>query len=200
MNDRAKTNSPGSTSQFIAALVIVLSGVSVGSWIVIRQESAAQAPRLHPRPKITSEGATSIARTPPPGDLLPTNDMIWIGGGSFSMGAEVEDVHPVTGERLEPNSSGLLRAADEKPVHRVNVNGFWMDETEVSNEQFDRFVHATSYVTTAEKVPDPRDFPGAPPENLVPGSIVFNAPSGDVPLNKIVYFRPLEEVRRESSR
>lgn len=51
-----------------------------------------------------------------------------------------------------------------------------MDETEVTNEQFAEFVKATGYVTIAEQKPKPEDFPGAPPENLVPGSLVFVAP------------------------
>lgn len=65
---------------------------------------------------------------------------------------------------------------DEKPVHQVTVGGFWMDKTAVTNEQFERFVRATRYVTVAERKPDPRDFPGVPTENLVPGSIVFSPP------------------------
>jgi formylglycine-generating enzyme required for sulfatase activity len=58
-----------------------------------------------------------------------------------------------------------------------------MDKTEVTNEQFERFIRATAYVTTAERTPDPREYPGAPPENLVAGSIVFNPPAAEVPLN-----------------
>ncbi|MBI3877493.1 MAG: formylglycine-generating enzyme family protein, partial [Verrucomicrobia bacterium] len=64
--------------------------------------------------------------------------------------------------------------SDEKPVHEVMVDGFWMDKYEVTNEQFEKFVQATRYVTIAERKPDPRDFPaGTPVESLVPGSIVF---------------------------
>lgn len=62
---------------------------------------------------------------------------------------------------------------DEKPVHEVTVDGFWMDETEVTNEQFEKFVRATGYVTVAERKPDPREYPNVPPEKLVAGSIVF---------------------------
>ncbi|HVQ28795.1 MAG TPA: SUMF1/EgtB/PvdO family nonheme iron enzyme, partial [Vicinamibacteria bacterium] len=65
---------------------------------------------------------------------------------------------------------------DARPVHRVAVDAFWMDATEVTNEQFEKFVKATRYVTIAERQPDPKDFPGAPPENLVPGSICFQPP------------------------
>lgn len=57
-----------------------------------------------------------------------------------------------------------------------------MDATEVTNAQFAKFVAATGYVTVAERKPKPEDFPGAPPENLVPGSIVFTPPADPVPL------------------
>lgn len=66
--------------------------------------------------------------------------------------------------------------ADVRPIHKVHVDAFWMDQTEVTNEQFADFVKATGYVTIAEQKPKAEDFPGAPPENLVPGSLVFVAP------------------------
>jgi len=81
-------------------------------------------------------------------------DMVWIPGGSFSMGSE--DSYP-----------------EEGPIHQVTVDGFWMDSYEVTNEQFARFVEATGYVTLAERPLNPAEFPGAPAENLVPGSLVF---------------------------
>ena len=58
-----------------------------------------------------------------------------------------------------------------------------MDATEVTNEQFAAFVKATGYVTVAERKPRAEDFPGAPPENLVAGSVVFTPPDHAVPLN-----------------
>ena len=92
-----------------------------------------------------------------------TNGMVWLPSGSF----------------LRGSTNGQ---SDEKPVRELTLDGFWMDATEVTNEQFERFVKETGYVTTAERKPDPRDFPGAPPENLVAGSIVFSPPPGEVPL------------------
>ena len=92
-----------------------------------------------------------------------TNGMVWIPGGTFWMGAE----------------NGK---SDEKPVHQVTVDGFWIDKTEVTNEEFERFVKATGYVTIAERKPDPKDYPGADPAMLVPGSIVFRPPDGEVSL------------------
>ena len=81
--------------------------------------------------------------------------------------------------------------ADEKPAHRVHVDGFWMDETEVTNAQFRAFVEATHYVTTAERKPLwedlqkqlPPDTPKPPDDRLVAGSIVFTPTDGPVPLD-----------------
>ena len=56
-------------------------------------------------------------------------------------------------------------------------------QTEVTNEQFARFVQATGYVTLAEQTPRAEDFPGAPPESLVPGSVIFTPPQHAVPLS-----------------
>ncbi len=71
---------------------------------------------------------------------------------------------------------------DARPIHRVRVRGLWVDRTEVTNDQFGDFVAATGYVTVAERTPRAEDFPGAPPENLVAGSIVFTPPDVFVPL------------------
>src|SRR4029079_2022094 len=55
-------------------------------------------------------------------------------------------------------------------------DGFWMDATTVTNAEFRRFVEATGYVTLAERPPRGEDYPGALPEMLVPGSVVFSQP------------------------
>ena len=117
-------------------------------------------------------GGVTDPSTVPPG---PTPEgMAWIPGGEFSMGC----VDP----RSLPGGGGESMA-DARPVHRVQVNGFWMDVHEVTNDQFAAFVAATGYVTIAERTPQAEDFPGAPPENLVAGSIVFRPPSDPVPLH-----------------
>ncbi len=74
------------------------------------------------------------------------------------------------------------RLHDEQPEHEVELDGFWMDKTEVTNDEFKKFVDATGYVTTAEKTPKREDFAGQvpdlaaiPEENLVAGSICFNS-------------------------
>ena len=81
------------------------------------------------------------------------------------------------------NHEMAMPSNDAEPVHRVRVDGFWMDRTVVTNEQFEKFVTATGYVTVAERTPRQEDFPDAPPENLVAGSAVFTAPEHAVPLD-----------------
>lgn len=99
--------------------------------------------------------------------------MVWIPGGEFSMGSDVasDALCDIPGVTL-----------DAQPIHRVTVRGFWMDATEVTNEQFAAFVQQTGYLTIAERPPDPADFPGAPAELLVPGSTVFKSPGRPVDL------------------
>jgi formylglycine-generating enzyme required for sulfatase activity len=77
------------------------------------------------------------------------------------------------------------RYPEEAPVHSVGVDGFWMRKFAVTNDEFGRFVDETGYVTVAERPLDPTDFPGAPPENLVPGSLVFAKTSGPVDLGDL---------------
>ncbi len=79
--------------------------------------------------------------------------------------------------------SDEVRFPDAGPVHKVYVDGFWMDRTTVTNEQFAKFVQATGYVTTAERWADQAQYPDAPPEMLRPGAPVFTPPTGPVPLN-----------------
>jgi formylglycine-generating enzyme required for sulfatase activity len=100
--------------------------------------------------------------------------MVWIPGGEFSMGSHVES-------ESHCEMPGITR--DALPVHRVYVDGFWMDATELTNEEFARFVKATGYMTIAERTPAAADFPGVPQENLVAGSTVFTPASEPVPLD-----------------
>jgi formylglycine-generating enzyme required for sulfatase activity len=109
----------------------------------------------------------------PPPKQTP-HGMVWIPGGEFSMGAQdppgMDDV-------------GMKATLDSRPIHRVYVDGFFMDKTDVTNAEFEAFVKATGYVTVAERKPSPEDFPGAPPENLVAGSVVFAPPNHPVRLD-----------------
>ena len=96
--------------------------------------------------------------------------MAYIKGGTFRMGAE-----------------GF---ADATPIREVTVDGFWMDEHEVTNAQFSRFVAATGYQTVAERPLDPKDFPNVPLDALQPGSAVFTPPSQAVTLgNHLQWWR-----------
>ena len=72
---------------------------------------------------------------------------------------------------------------EEAPAHRVAVDGFWIDAKQVTNAEFRRFVKATGYETVAERAPLAEDYPGALPELLVPGSVVFDQPDQRVSLN-----------------
>lgn len=90
--------------------------------------------------------------------------MVWIPGGTFLMGAN--DFYP-----------------EERPAHRVTVDGFWMDEHPVTNAEFNGFVNATGYVTVAERVPNPADYPGIDPAVLVPGSLFFRRPESRIGLH-----------------
>jgi formylglycine-generating enzyme required for sulfatase activity len=71
---------------------------------------------------------------------------------------------------------------EEAPVHTVAVGRFSIRATTVTNARYAKFVEATGYVTVAERPLDPKDYPGAPVENLVPGSLVFTMTSGPVDL------------------
>lgn len=97
---------------------------------------------------------------------MPTPPQVWVPGGSFTMGSDVH--YP-----------------EEAPARRVQVDGFWIDVYEVTNTDFAAFVDATDYVTVAERPLDPADYPGAPIENLVPGSLVFTATPGPVDLRHL---------------
>jgi len=72
---------------------------------------------------------------------------------------------------------------DAKPLHKVTLKGFWMDEHEVTNAEFEIFVKATNYITVAERELNPADFPGVSPESLLPGSGVFSPPNQKVSLD-----------------
>jgi formylglycine-generating enzyme required for sulfatase activity len=95
--------------------------------------------------------------------------MVWIPGGEFSMGAD--------SPTEDHGSSASQATADARPIHRVYVDGFWMDRTEVTNGEFAAFVEATGYVTVAERAPRREDFADVPAAQLKPGSVVFSRPS-----------------------
>ena len=142
---------------FVAACVVgsALMGSAVG--LVLKPRNHAMGGGALP---------TSEARPNDPSlDRVAVPDgMVWIPGGTFWRGTNDE--------------------SDTQPVREIAIDGFWMDRTEVTNAQFAAFVSATGYLTVAEQPPDPRAFPDAPRELLVPGSIVFSPPSGKVDLRR----------------
>src|SRR5438094_8874636 len=109
----------------------------------------------------------AAAPTDPIDDMpvsAPPKGMRWIPPGEFRMGSE--DFYP-----------------EEGPVRTVAVDGFWIDEHPVTVAEFRRFVRATGYVTVAERPPDASQYPGADPDLLVPGSLVFHPTTGPVDLD-----------------
>ena len=102
------------------------------------------------------------------GDGAPAG-MVRIPGGSFLMGSD----------RHYP---------EERPQHRAAVDGFWMDETAVTNAAFAAFVAATGHVTVAERPLDPTLYPGARPEMLAPGALVFRMTDGPVDTSVIAHW------------
>lgn len=74
---------------------------------------------------------------------------------------------------------------EEAPAREVTVDGFWIQPHQVTNEAFGAFVDATGYVTVAERPLNPADYPGAPAENLQPGSMVFRRTPGPVDLRHL---------------
>jgi sulfatase modifying factor 1 len=98
--------------------------------------------------------------------VSPIADMVEIPGGEFTMGSD--DHYP-----------------EEAPTHRVRVDPFAIERVAVTNHRFSTFVEETGYVTVAERPLDPGEFPGAPPENLQPGSLVFTMTPGPVDLRHL---------------
>lgn len=85
---------------------------------------------------------------------LNLEHMVFIGGGEFLMGSD----------KFYP---------EEKPVRKVQVGSFYIDKYEVTNRDYKKFVDETGYVTVAERPLNPKIYPDAKPEMLVPGALVF---------------------------
>jgi formylglycine-generating enzyme len=119
--------------------------------------------RITEQPRMIPMGTTTINLPAPetlgvePPGPPPFPDMTWVPGGTFRMGSEQH--YP-----------------EERSIRRVSVDGFWIDTYPVTNERFQRFVKTTGHVSFAEIAPDAADYPGAIPELLYPGSLVFVKP------------------------
>lgn len=94
---------------------------------------------------------------------IDSGKMVLLQGGTFEMGSD--------------------NFPDAKPVHKITLTPFYIDEHEVTNDQFEKFVAATNYKTVAERPLNPNDYPGVPKDKLVPGSGVFTPPNHPVDLN-----------------
>jgi len=151
----------------LAALLLLIV-----AYMLHRRSLDEQIPRNTSSPHQVSFEATIVNSSFAP---QPASEgMVWIPGGEFSMGAN---------DPPDMDEVGMKATEDARPIHRVYVDAFFMDKTDVTNAQFAAFVKATGYVTVAERKPRAEDFPDAPPENLVAGSVVFSAPDHPVPLN-----------------
>tara|TARA_R110000824_G_scaffold390760_7_gene587738 strand:+ start:40372 stop:41316 length:945 start_codon:yes stop_codon:yes gene_type:complete len=127
-----------------------LAGAGLFVWVSGGREAARQAgaePAMCRDPAVQAKAA---AASPHPG-------MRYVPGGTFAMGDTVY--------------------AEEAPMRMVSVDGFWIDETEVTNDAFAAFVAETGYVTVAEKPLDPAQHAGLTPDLLVPGAVVFVMPN-----------------------
>jgi hypothetical protein len=144
---------------------LLLGIVGIGSVLLFSSGTMAIPNATASNPDERSGGQAN--RKAPPG-------MAWIPGGAFLMGTNQKESFP-----------------NERPAHLVQVEGFWMDEHDVTNAEFAKFIEATGYVTTAERKIDWEDLkkqlpPGTPKPNesaLAPGSLVFAPTAGPVPLN-----------------
>lgn len=168
------TNSP-----ILMFIIIAIAGLlSLGLWAcknTNEKTATAETDSVHSCMNVPSRFAPADSNLSviPSGDTA-TVGMLFIPGGTFLMGGDNRQASP-----------------DEYPKHQVEVNAFWMDETEVTNAQFQRFVEATKYSTTAEQKPDweelkktlPPNTPKPPDSVMVAASLVFRQTNGPVDLN-----------------
>lgn len=153
------------------AVLCLLSVMTLMNSCASREGSVS--PQASPPGGSHHDGHGSTARKPAPeamvNDTTPPGPapagMVWIPGGVFTMGCD---------------DCGM---PDAEPLHLVKVDGFWMDATPVTNDQFAKFVSETGYRTIAERQPDPKDYPTVNPADLAAGSAVFVPTKKEVSLN-----------------
>jgi formylglycine-generating enzyme required for sulfatase activity len=166
----------------VKLISVLIAGLALGAvaWGVVLLESKpapaspTTAPVAESKPSHPLPCCSILPKRFAAGPTTAPAGMHYIPGGEFTMGSTTPDAR-----------------ADEHPLHKVKISSFWMDETDVTNAQFRKFVDATGYVTTAEKKPDwdemkkqlPPGTPKPPEDKLVAASIVFRAPAGPVPLD-----------------
>jgi len=142
-----------------------------GSQVAIPQSSPAQCDTGVSRHSLHAALVETVPSASAKTESQTARDgMVWIPGGRFWMGSD--------------------HMEDAQPVHEVEVKGFWIDRTDVTNEEFARFVKATGYVTIAERPLDQKDFPNLAPDELAAGSVVFTPPANPISLeNPLAWWR-----------
>jgi len=167
------------TFWIFAVLTISIISLAYGytKLMVPKKEIAATA-ECHEIPNTSAPSAfkPTIENKDKPSGKAP-DGMVWIPGGEFSMGSNVED---------ESLCSIKAVTKDAAPIHQVYVDGYYMDKTEVTNAEFEKFVKATGYITVAEQKPTREEFPTASEEDLVTGSVVFTPTPSAVNLNNFL--------------
>jgi formylglycine-generating enzyme len=158
-----------SVAKWKVLLIVVIAGLLGGKLYMFQRASVAHADR---ETFLDRGFEPTIPNSAPSPGKVPEG-MVWIPGGKFSMGAQ---------EPRHVNEVGMHAIMDSRPIHRVYVDAFYMDKTDVTNQEFAVFVKATGYITVAERTPRLEDYPDARPENLVAGSVVFSPPDHPVPL------------------
>ncbi|PBJ06069.1 formylglycine-generating enzyme family protein [Flavobacterium sp. ACN6] len=167
------------TFWIIAVLTISIISIAYSyTKLVVPKKEIVAAAECHEIPNTSESSAfkATIENKVKPTGKAPAG-MVWIPGGEFSMGSNVED------ESL-CSIKGVTK--DAAPIHRVYVDGYYMDETEVTNEEFEKFVKATGYITVAEQKPTKEEFPTATDEQLITGSVVFTPTPSAVNLNNFM--------------
>lgn len=167
------------TFWIFSLLTISIISIAFGyTKLVHKPKKEAVVQECHETPDTTEANAfkPTIENKNKPAEKAPEG-MVWIPGGEFSMGSNIED---------ESLCSIKGVTTDAAPIHRVYVDGYYMDETEVTNEEFEKFVKATGYVTVAEQKPTKEEFPTASEEDLITGSVVFTPTSSAVNLNNFL--------------
>ncbi|MBP1222770.1 formylglycine-generating enzyme family protein [Flavobacterium sp. 1355] len=161
-----------------AIITIFIVSIAYGFTKLIDPKDKKEVAECEATPNVSAESEfkpTIVNNTSAPSKA--PKGMVWIPGGEFSMGSNVED------ESL-CSIKGITK--DAAPIHRVYVDGYFMDETEVTNEQYAAFVKATGYITVAEQKPTKEEFPTAADEDLIAGSIVFSPTPSAVNLNNFL--------------
>jgi sulfatase modifying factor 1 len=168
-----------SNGRTVLVAAIALAFVGLLTWWLLRSQpprdaAVSSATKILPVASNAQPNFEATIVNPVSAPVALPEGMVYIPGGEFSMGS------------LDPTEmfcGGDQPMDDARPLHRVYLDAFFMDATEVTNEQFTAFVTATRYVTVAERKPTREEFPGVPEENLVTGSAVFSPPPRPVPLD-----------------